>query len=273
MAREAAQISHPTEKSTWVSGLRLHREAFALLRSERSLWRVAALSLTVSMLVMLGLWLVFAAYIPEGYALLGSLQPDLVVEHFYQWLWVGPLRFLFALFKLVVIVISVVVVLIVSFSLANVVAAPFQDELSQRVERCITCEADAAPSTGWKQSVVAALRSMREELKRTLFLLSCTVGITLCGWLIPGAQLLAPFALAALTLWFLPLDFAAYALDRRSLSFKDRRRWLRDNGATTMGFALGAYVMMLVPGLNLFTLPILVVGGTLLVIRSRGVSP
>jgi CysZ protein len=91
--------------------------------------------------------------------------------------------------------------------------------------------------------------------------------IFLAGLLIPGGQLVAPPLLLCLTALFLPLDYAGYALDRRAISFRARRGWLRAHLPVMAGFGVAAFVTCLVPGLNLLMLPALVVAGTLLALR------
>ena len=75
--------------------------------------------------------------------------------------------------------------------------------------------------------------------------------------------------LIAITVAFLPLDYAGFALDRRGLSFADRRRWLAAHRPTMLGFGGIAFAACMVPGLNLLLLPTLVTAGTLLVARTN----
>lgn len=88
------------------------------------------------------------------------------------------------------------------------------------------------------------------------------------GWL-RGARrhlVTGPLLIVA-TVLLLPLDYAGFALDRRQIRFRSRRRWLRTNFSTMIGFGGVAFIACLVPGLNLLILPALVTAGTLLVLR------
>ena len=91
--------------------------------------------------------------------------------------------------------------------------------------------------------------------------------LAVLGWIVPGGQLLTGPAIIAVTLFFLPLDYASYTLDRRHVGFAERRRWLWSQRTTTLAFGGAAFLTCLVPGLNLLAMPILVVAGTLLVVR------
>jgi CysZ protein len=97
--------------------------------------------------------------------------------------------------------------------------------------------------------------------------------IAVTGLLVPGGQVLAPPAMLLFTLLFLPLDYASYALDRRRLRFRDKRRWILDHRGVMLGFGAAAFVLCLVPVLNLLAMPVLVTAGTLLVLRNPPRSP
>jgi uncharacterized protein involved in cysteine biosynthesis len=70
------------------------------------------------------------------------------------------------------------------------------------------------------------------------------------------------------TILFLPLEYAGYALDRRQLPFRVRARWLLSRLPTMVGFGSAALISCFVPGVNLVMIPVLVVAGTLLVLRN-----
>ena len=100
-----------------------------------------------------------------------------------------------------------------------------------------------------------------------LFFVSLALPLVVAGVLVPGAQLVTGPALVVVTVFFLPLDYAGFTLDRRRLSFKARRRWLLVHRDAVLGFGAAAFLVCLVPGLNLLAMPVLVAGGTLLALR------
>ena len=89
----------------------------------------------------------------------------------------------------------------------------------------------------------------------------------LLGVAIPGAQLVTGPLIVGLTIFFLPLDYASFTLDRRQLSFREKRDWLMENKPPVVGFGSAAFLICVVPGLNFVAMPVLVVGGTLLVLH------
>jgi CysZ protein len=161
-------------------------------------------------------------------------------------------------------VFAIVVALLLALLSASIASAPFLDLLSLRVERLV------APADVPSQSrgvVADGLRSLWNETRRVSFFAALWLAISLAGALIPGGAIVAGPLLLLLTVFFLPLDYTGYSLDRRAVPFDRRRGWIRANWATMLGFGGTAFALGVVPGLNLLLLPLLVVGGTLLVLR------
>jgi len=116
-------------------------------------------------------------------------------------------------------------------------------------------------------------RAMSEELRRLFFFALLQGAILLLGLVVPGGQLVAPLVMVAVTVLFLPLDYASYTLDRRHVRFREKRRWVLGHRVAMIGFGTGAFLTLLVPGLNFVALPGLVVSGTLLALRYPPLPP
>jgi CysZ protein len=195
-------------------------------------------------------------------------MPTPVATDWLSWLWVAPARLGLGLLAVALLLAAAAVCLAVAFALANLLASPFHDALAARVERLVTgCEPGGA-AAGKSSVFLDAARALREELRRTLFFAGIAVPIAALGWLLPPAQLLTAPALFGLMLWFLPLDYSSYCLDRRRYSFAQKRRWLRAHAPASLGFGAAALLVFLIPGANLVAMPLLVVGGTLLALRA-----
>jgi CysZ protein len=200
-----------------------------------------------------------------------GLLPVLEATDWWTWIWVGPGRVLFWLIGWLAVVISFAVALVGSLLVANLLSAPFLDRLSEKVE-VLVVGAEHARRDG-AGLVLETLRSFAAELARLGFLAGLWIILTLAGFVLPGAHLITGPLLVAATVLFLPLDYAGFALDRRGLPFRTRRRWLWENLPTMSGFGGVAFVASLVPGLNLLIAPILVTAGTLLVVRMMPEDP
>jgi CysZ protein len=193
-------------------------------------------------------------------------------EAWYGWLWVAPLRALAFLARWILILAFAAAVYLMFTLVGGILASPFLDVLSRRVERLQTGGVVDVGGEGFANAVSATLRVAWEEAKRTFFFLAVEA-LLLALAFVPGLQVVAVplgFGFAAL---FLPLDHAGYLLDRRGIPFRLRRRWVWDNRIGVGGFGAAAVVLFGVPGLNFLALPWLVTAATLLVIEIGPPAP
>ncbi len=233
-----------------------------MLRGEPSLWPWAALPLLLNLTAFgLAIWAFVANLDGIAAPLERALDPGEPAE-VWGWIWAGPLLVLAFLARWFLLAVLGVAIYFLFTVLGGVVAAPFLDVLSERVEQIVTGASPRADST-LADFVRGALRSIVEEGKRAAFFLSVQLGILLFG-LIPGVQPIAALASLGFTSLFLPLDYTAYALDRRRVPFRLRRRWIFGHAPEMLGFGGFGVVLFFVPGLSFLCLPWLVTSGTLL---------
>jgi uncharacterized protein involved in cysteine biosynthesis len=252
--------------SRFREGLLLLVEGGRFLRHERRLWPLATVPVlfaTILVGMAVSLFWVRLEMIHDAWI---SVLPIFEATSWWAWIWVGPGKLLFWLVGWLGVVVAFAFSLIVALLLANLVSAPFLDRLSQRVESIERGESPSS-STGFSGVVTETLRSFAAELQRIVFLGVIWIGLTGVGFVVPGAHLVTGPLLIATTVLLLPLDYAGFALDRRQISFRSRRRWLWANLSTMTGFGGVAFFACLVPGLNLLIMPALVTAGTLLVLR------
>jgi uncharacterized protein involved in cysteine biosynthesis len=253
--------------SRFREGLFLLSEGGSFLRRERRLWPLAAIPVFFAM-VFVGLAVVlFWVRLETIHEVWLSVLPILEATHWWTWIWVGPGKLLIWLVGWLGVVVAFALSLVAALLLANLVSAPFLDQLSQRVE--MIARGNSPSSVGGVAGVVGeTLRSFAAELQRLLFLASVWIALSSIGFVVPGAHLVTGPLLVAVTVLLLPLDYAGFALDRRQIPFRSRRRWLWANLPTMTGFGGVAFLACLVPGLNLLIMPALVTAGTLLVLRT-----
>ncbi|HTO06184.1 MAG TPA: EI24 domain-containing protein [Myxococcota bacterium] len=244
---------------------RVLRRAALMLRRERSLWPWIAVPFALNLAA-------FAAAASLFFAHLGALAEPLqrwlevpTPSHWWGYLVAGPLWLLAALVKLFLIAAFGVALYFGFTLLGGVIAAPFLDVLSERVERLAAERPFEAPR-GARAALRRSLRAVVAEGQRFAFFLAVE-GLLLAAGLVPGLQ---PFAAAAglgFAALFLPLAYTGFALDRREVSFAARRRWLTSHSLEMLSFGGFALVLFAVPGLSFVCLPWLVAAGTLLVLE------
>lgn len=264
---EAPSLEPLAAVGTAASSFALPIEGARLLVREPELLRVAAVPVALSTVALLSALGVFVSFAPELNEWIVELLPHFERGAWYTWLWVGPgLAVSWLLGKLMFVAIAGVCA-VAALLIANVAAAPFHEVLSQRVERLVAGTVEDHTEEGISGAARGGVRAVREELRRLLFFVGVWALLTALGVVVPGGQLVAPFALTLFTMLFLPLDYASYVLDRRQVSFARKRRWLRRNLGAALGFGGAALVLCAIPVLNILAMPVLVVSGTLLALR------
>lgn len=249
-----------------LSGSRLVLDGLSMLRRERSLWGLAAVPLLLSLVAVAGAisGIVVAADVIHGFVT--GWLPVLEAGAWYTWVWIGPAKLALALLGYVLFIVFSAVCIAAACLIANLLASPFLDSLSARVEHILTGSV-VESSEGLVAVLRDAPRTLANEVQRLAFFLGVWALIFGFGVVVPGGQLVVAPALAVFTALFLPLEYSGFALDRRQVPFRQRRAWVRGNLWTMVGFGAAAFVICLVPGLNLLLIPGLVVAGTLLALR------
>ena len=243
-------------------------EGLRLLGRERSLWKWAAVPFALCLAALVLTVLALVEWADVLWVLCTGWLPALAVDAWYEWLWLGPLKLLLGLVGAVLFVGACGVALVAAWLAAGVLAAPFHDVLSRRVEALVTGGLLDRSAPGLAGALREGGRAVLEELRRLVFFLGVQALIAFLGFAIPGAQVLVPPAMLLFTVLFLPLDYASYTLDRRRVGFAGKRRWVMAHRSAMLGFGLAAFLTFLVPGLNFAAMPVLVVSGTLLALRT-----
>ncbi len=246
-----------------LAGLGVLPAGLRLLREHRELWIWCALPALLTVALFGAAIAVFALVLLEP--LSGWLASALDVGApgaWYAWLWVGPLRVLAWGVRWLLLLVGAVAVYALFTVVGSVLASPFLDALSSRVERIRTGEVGASPESFAR----AALRAVAFELRRAALFTALQLAILLLA-VITGLAPVAAVVGVAVAAAFLALDYTAYPFDRRGVPFALRRRWFGRHRAALLAFGGGALLTFFVPGLNFLCLPWLVTSGTLLALE------
>jgi uncharacterized protein involved in cysteine biosynthesis len=247
----------------FLGGAAVVPQALRLLRREPSLRGPALVPLAISVVALLGVTAVLVAFAPGLYGWLTATLPDVRVEAWWEWIWVGPLRLLRAAAGAVLFAIVAAASLAAALALAGMLASPFHDVLSRRTERVESgAIVDVTPG-GFRET----LRTAAADAGRLAIFFSIQGAILLAGLVVPGGQIVVGPVLMLVTAFFLPLEYASFALERRALGLRAKLAWIRRHGGASIGFGAAALALCAVPIVNLAALPVLVVAGTLLVVR------
>ncbi|MBI2301781.1 MAG: EI24 domain-containing protein [Armatimonadetes bacterium] len=152
---------------------------------------------------------------------------------------------------------------------SGLVAQPFLDPLAGATEQVL----GAAPAAE-RFSARAMLRELALAGWDVAFDLTAFVALQvllLATWLVPGAGWLHPVLGWLVTVWLAAMEMATPALARHGLHGPARWRALGRRRWRGLGLGVAVTLLLLVPLLQLLTLPVAVVAGTLVVCEAEPV--
>ncbi|HIP95120.1 MAG TPA: sulfate transporter CysZ [Leucothrix sp.] len=194
----------------------------------------------------LGIWLAYSQYTDWIDKMLGWLP---------SWLsWLEYLLLpLFAILILIAVYYTFTIV-------ANLLASPFNSLLAERVEQKLN-GLPIPESKGYKALVGTIGKTMMSETKKIIYMLKWLPVLLIISF-IPVVNFIAPFAWAAFGAWMLSLQYTDYSMGNHQLFIKEELGLLRKNRAISLGFGGTLTLLMMIPVVNFFVMPVGVAGGT-----------
>ena len=224
---------------------------FGFLLRQPSLWPWALLPMILNVILFVGLtWL--------GWHFFSDWVGAYLLQH-EGWLWTA----LGWLLKILFWILTLLLVIFLFVPLGALIAAPFNDILSEKVERLY-----GGGSVDEGFSLRALARGVAVATATSLRLAMITIGLIACTlplYLFPpiGPPLAGAIS-TAITIRFIALEFTSYSMDRRYYNYAQRRDFLRRNRARTLGLGAMAFCLMLIPLVNALFIPVSAVAGTLI---------
>lgn len=236
-----------------LSGPQYLREGFKLVLSPGlRLFVLLPLSLNILLFVAL-IGVAIRQFNQSLAALMGSLPNWLGFLDFLLW----PL---FALLLLLMVFFTFTL-------LANLIAAPFNGFLAEKVE-IVVRGIDVSPPFSWAELLAMIPRTMGRELRKLRYYLPRTLGLLVLSF-IPGLNLLAAPLWLLFGVWMMAVQYIDYPCDNNKVSWDEMLAWLRAKRWQSLGFGGAVYLLLLVPLLNLLVMPAAVAGATLFWVRER----
>jgi CysZ protein len=146
---------------------------------------------------------------------------------------------------------------VIYLPLARVLLAPFSEALSRRAHLVATGARMSRPAGGWA-------RAMLEGLK--LVLLQMVVGVLALAASLIFPPIGAPIGVLT-AIFIVGLDYLDVPLSARGLKLREKLALVWRHKSAAAGFGLAGYLLLLIPIVNLFSLPVGVIGATLLATR------
>jgi CysZ protein len=186
--------------------------------------------------------------------LLGSLD---------KWLGIDPSGGFWAGFiHTALLIISFLLLLFICYLLfitvGNLVTAPFNEEISQRVEEIVTNGSVKHKMGFWEDAYI----SIKGEAEKIVFYIVFLILIFLLNAIPAVGSVLSAIIGTIFSFFYNALDFLDFPMTRRKMKFKQKLNVTKSGKMVTYGFGAAAFLLMFLPIVNVFMKPILVVSGT-----------
>jgi CysZ protein len=162
------------------------------------------------------------------------------------------------------------VLLMVFFSftlLANVIAAPFNGFLAEKVEVVVRGQ-DTFPPFSWSELVAMVPRTFSREMRKLGYFLPRAIGLFILSF-IPVVNVIAAPLWLVFGIWMMAIQYIDYPADNNKMSWQDMLAWLRSKRWQSMGFGGITYLALMIPLVNVLMMPAAVAGATLFWVRER----
>ncbi len=145
---------------------------------------------------------------------------------------------------------------------ANILAAPFNGLLAERVESHLTGR-PPPPGGSFVELVRAVPRTLMSEASKILYLLAWAIPLLLLPF-IPVVNVAAPVIAGLFAAWVFALEYLDYPMGNRGANFGAVRRAAGERRTTSLAFGGTVALASTVPLLNLVVMPAAVAGATAL---------
>lgn len=205
--------------------------------------------------------IVFAGFISCAYHYTG-IANHWLNEHLPHWLqWIDWL--LWILFILGILFFFVYVFTII----ANIIAAPFNGFLSEKVEEHITGQ-KLKDELSFKELCLLLPKTISRQFQLLFYFLPRAL-IMLILFFIPGINLLAGILWFLFSAWMMTIQYLDYPFDNHHISFKNMIECMKKDRLTHTSFGVLTTTLSIIPLINLFVIPAAVAGITALWVENH----
>jgi CysZ protein len=193
------------------------------------------------------------------------------ISQLIDWMLAGVPAWLGFLEGLIWLLISFMAVFIVFFTftpIANIVAAPFNAIMAEKIEEQLTGD-DINSGVSLSTLIIDSIKS---QFGKLVYILLWSAGLFLFS-LIPLINLIAPALWVIFGAWLLTLEYMDYPMGNHDLSFAQQKQQVKSRRGLALGFGGSVMVMTSIPLINFLVMPMAVAGATVMWVeqmRPRG---
>jgi CysZ protein len=207
-----------------------------------------------------GIWYGYQQFMDLIGWLSGWISGDL--PGWLQWLeWILlPLKWILV----PLFVLGAAIVIFFSFTLlANLISAPFNGLLAEKVEYLATGQTIPEDTNDWAKILADIGPAVWTEINKLLYVLWWSL-ILMILTALPLINLAAPLLWGLFAAWMLAIEYVDIPMGNHNLSGKQVRNRLRTRRFLSLTFGGTVMIMTTIPVLNFLSMPTAVVGATLL---------
>lgn len=168
------------------------------------------------------------------------------------------------------LLITLLTAIIVFFSftpIVNVIAAPFNALLSEKIEISLTGQALSS-----NISFYAMIKnSVLSQLGKLFYIALWSTALLLIS-LIPVINFVAPVLWVVFGSWLLSLEYLDYPMGNHDLKFSDQKQILAKRRGLALGYGGSVMILTSIPLINFIVMPVAVAGATLLYVEQLEAS-
>ncbi len=175
-----------------------------------------------------------------------------LLPHWLQWLtWlIWPIFF-----------ITLLGVIFYTFTMvANVLAAPFNGFLAEKVEKHL-CGGLLTESSGFTAFLKEIPLALGRECQKLLYYLPRALGLLIL-FFIPLVSIAAAVFWFLFNAWMMTLQYGDYPMENHRIPFKKTRQQSADERGVALGFGIAVLIASMIPIVNFLVMPAAVCGGT-----------
>ncbi len=247
-----------------ITGATYHLRAIALLLKKPRLWQYLIIPIFVNLIlgtILYGGWLYWGLQGVETLTDQLSQNLDRVIAQLPAWLSFLEYIILFLdwLLRTILTILLFVIIGFVLLQFGSVIGSPWYGKLSEQVEKLRFGNVTVIDVGIFKDIA----RALLFELKKLLLALGVGLVLLFVGF-VPGVgSLVTTIGGITLTATLVCLDCFDSTLERRRLSFQEKLKTVFQNLPASGSFSLLCLVLISVPLLNLITIPLCIMAGTL----------
>lgn len=201
---------------------------------------------------------VFCAAIYLGLDFFGKIASQYIPQgDAWYWLFLHYFLWVFA------ILLTMVLVFFCFTAVGCLIAAPFNDLLSERTEALLIGDV-GEERLNLGLFFRDMIRTIANESKKIGLFILGMVMLLLLNLLPVIGPVLYGILSTLWTLFFLVIEYMGYVFSRKRLSFREQRRFIFGRKLLCLGFGSGLLCILAIPFLQFFCIPLGVVGATLL---------